>query len=154
MPVTMEQVRAQLTRIEPDYMDAAKLGSGAMPFLKRLAAGDDIPLAARAVYLASLIGGDQAVQILLSAAGNPSPDIRIQAAGGARNLPKTKAAKILLKALGDSDVGVRNIALKSTRAMASLGAMPAAIRKKVTTLSKSDPEPFIRKFSATLLNPH
>jgi HEAT repeat protein len=153
MPVTMEQVRALLTRIEPDYAEAAKLGSGAIPFLERLVVGGDFHLAARAVYLASLIGGDRAVRLLLSAASNPNPDVRIQAAGGARNLPETKAAKILLKALDDSDVGVRNIALKSTRAISSPRAMPTAIRKKITTLSTSDPEPFIRKLSATLLDP-
>jgi HEAT repeat protein len=103
------------------------------------------------VYLASLIGGDKAVRILLSAARSPVTIIRVQAAAAARNLPKEKTENILLKALDDSDFGVRNVALKSIKALSPTAAMSEAIQKKITALSKSDPEQFIRESSNDLL---
>jgi HEAT repeat protein len=151
MPVTMEQVRGKLEPIEPDYTEASKLGPDAMPFLEQLANSGDLIFAPRAVYLASLIGGDKAVRILLSAARSPVTIIRVQAAAAARNLPKEKTEDILLKALDDSDFGVRNVALKSIKALSPTAAMSEAIQKKITALSKSDPEQFIRESSNDLL---
>jgi HEAT repeat protein len=148
MPVTMEQVREKLEPIEPDYTEAATLGPDAMPFLEQLANDADLLFAPRAVHLASLIGGDNAVRLLLNAVRSPVVIMRVQAAAAARNLPKEDAENILLKALDDSDSGVRNFALKSIRAM---GAMPVAIQKKIKTLSTSDPEQFIRESSSDLL---
>jgi HEAT repeat protein len=147
----MEQVRAKLELIEPDYAEAAKLGPEAIPFLEQLAKGTDILLATRAVYLASLIGGRRAARLLLDAATSPVPEIRVQAAAGAQNLPEEKAEKILLEALGDSDFGVRNVALKSTKLISTKGNLSESIQQKVKALSKSDPEQFIREFSNGLL---
>jgi HEAT repeat protein len=148
MPVTMEQVREKLEPIEPDFRDAVRLGPAALPFLEQLANGADPQFAPRAVYLASLIGGDRSVRILLKAASSPVTIMRVQAAAAARNLPGGKAENILLKSLKDSDSGVRNVALKSIKA---ISAMPASIKEQIKTLSWSDPEQFIRDFSTDVL---
>ncbi|OGB25973.1 MAG: hypothetical protein A3I66_09790 [Burkholderiales bacterium RIFCSPLOWO2_02_FULL_57_36] len=144
----MEQVREKLERIEPDYTEAATLGPDAMPFLEQLVNSDDPLFAPRAVHLASLIGGDNAVRLLLNAVRSPVTIIRVQAAAAARNLPNQDAESILLKALDDADSGVRNFALKSIKSMA---AMPVAIQEKIRILSTSDPEQFIRESSSDLL---
>ena len=151
MAVRMEQVLAELCLIEPDYKNAAKLGTEAIPHLERLASGSDVSLATKAVYLASLIGGDRAVDLLFSAARSPTPEVRVQAAAAARNVPGPKAANILFTALDDSDVGVRNVALKSTKEIFVTSAMSAAIRKKIEKLATSDSEEFIRELSNDLL---
>ena len=151
MSVTMEQVLEQLTPIEPDYEEAVKLGRDAMPHLEQLVASNDLILAPRAVHLAGLIGGDKAVRILLSAARSPVTIIRVHAASAARNLPKEKREDILLKTLDDSDFKVRNVALKSIKALSPAAAMSEALQKKITALSKSDPEQFIRESSNDLL---
>ena len=100
------------------------------------------------MHLASLIGGDNAVRLLLNAVRSPVTIIRVQAAAAARNLPNQDAESILLKALDDADSGVRNFALKSIKSMA---AMPVAIQEKIRILSTSDPEQFIRESSSDLL---
>ena len=148
MSVTMEQVREKLEAIEPDYAEAATLGPDTMTFLEQIANNTKDRLAPAAVYLASLIGGDGAMRLLLSAASSPITAIRFQAVAGVRNLPKEQAEEILFKALDDSDFGVRNVALKSIKAIT---AMPVAIQKRIKTLSQCDPEQFIREYSADLL---
>lgn len=151
MSVTMEQVLEQLTPIEPDYEGAAKLGRDAMPHLEQLAASNDLILAPRAVHLAGLIGGDSAPRLLFKAANSLFAEVRVQAAAGARNLPNEAATQILLKALDDSDFGVRNLALKSTKSLSKKGNLPEVLQKKILALSKSDPEQFIRESSNDLL---
>lgn len=148
MPVTMEQVREKLEMIEPDYVDAAMLGEEAMPFLDRLASGNDPMLAPKAVHVAGLIGGDHAVRVIRKATDSRDPIMRVQAAAVARHLPQEAAEDILLGLLDDTDAGVRNFALKTIKVMAVL---PAAIQTKIKTLSTSDPEPFIRDFSDEVL---
>ena len=71
MAVTMEQVRAYLDAEEVNYSEAARLGSGALPHLQRLAQSPDVMLASKATYLASLIHGDLTPQILAEC-GKPS----------------------------------------------------------------------------------
>jgi HEAT repeat protein len=151
MAVTMEQVRSQLTPIEPKYAEAAQLGPEAMPHLERLAAGPDLLLATRAVHLASLIGGDGAAHVLLDAAKNASAEVRVQAAAGARNLSGDAATRVLLIALRDSDVGVRNVALKSVRPVAARGELSGPLRERVAAMLESDPEQFLRESAGALL---
>lgn len=148
MSVTMQQVRERLDAIEPDYVEAATLGPAALPYLEEIAQSATDRLAPRAVYLASLIGGDRAARLLLAAISSPITAVRFQAAASAGDLPKEQAEKILLKALDDTDFGVRHVAVKSVRATP---AIPPAIQKRLETLSKSDPREFIRKHSSELL---
>jgi HEAT repeat protein len=151
MTITMEEVRAQLTPMEPDYTEAIKLGPEALPHLEILAESNDLIIAPRAVYLASLIGGEIAERILLKAAKNPSSSVRVQAAGGARNLRSETATRIFMINLEDSYFGVRNIALKSIKVVFSGKKLPDTLQSKITTMSKLDPEQFLRESSGKIL---
>jgi hypothetical protein len=84
--VTMRDVRSVLDAAEVDYAEAASLGAAALPHLAELATGDDTLLAAKAVYLASAIGGDGSASIITEAAERGDPILRVAAVAALRNL--------------------------------------------------------------------
>lgn len=107
MEVTFEQVRAALVPEEPNYRSAARLGAEAMPHLKSMVEGGEPMLAAKAAYLASLIGGEQAVDVLLSASAHSEASVRVAAASGTRNLEPAQAEALRDVLASDADPGVR-----------------------------------------------
>src|SRR5262245_55341871 len=127
MAVTLEQVRGLLEAEEPDYTAAARLGSEAVPHLETLVRYPDEILAARVVYLASLIRDPRAVNLLLNAAANPSVEIRVQVAAGSRNLSQADSEKVLLRALDDSATRVRIVAVKALKATFPNRQMPQTL---------------------------
>lgn len=113
MAVTMEEVRAELERDEPNYARAAGLGPDALPHLEELARGDDTMLATKAVYLAGLIQDERAKKLLEEAASADDPRVRVAAAAAARNVEPEGASEVLTPLVADDDPGVRKVALKS-----------------------------------------
>jgi HEAT repeat protein len=145
MPVTMEDVRRALDADEVDYVAAATVfGRDALPHLERFAQGPDVMLASKAVYLASVIGGEAASSILADAAGSPQPPIRVAAASGLRNLAEGGVESVADRLLGDADVGVRKVALVSA---AQLGA---GMAERVREVARHDPEPVLRDLAGRL----
>ncbi|HEU5159011.1 MAG TPA: HEAT repeat domain-containing protein [Streptosporangiaceae bacterium] len=117
MPVTFDDVRAALLPDEPQYAAAAaSLGTDALPHLAALVAGDDINLASKATYLASMIDPADTSNAVRTAAEHSEPVVRVAAAGAAGNLGGDAAEPILLTLLDDEDVGIRKVALLSVRA--------------------------------------
>jgi len=151
MAVTFEQVRAQLTPVEPNYVVAARLGIEALPHLEQIAAGKDLVIAPRAVYLAGLIGGASASKILLEAAASSFVALRIQAVANIKNLPREIAAEILMKSLSDRDPGVRKYALKSVKNFYTKILLPGIIQEKITAISNSDESQFLKESSIEIL---
>ena len=114
MAVDMEQVRAALMPEEPDYPEAAKrLGPEALPHLEKIVTEDNVGLAAKAAYLAGLIGTEKSLGALQKAARNADPVVRIAAAAAARHLPDQQADALVLQLVDDVDVGVHKVALRS-----------------------------------------
>jgi HEAT repeat protein len=139
MPVSVEDVRKWLDAEEVDYPAAARLGPDALPALEQLAQGSDTMLASKATYLASLIGGDRSVRILETAGAHADAAVRVAAATGLKNLPEQAAAPIVERLLGDHDIGVRKMTVRSAAAFAS-----PAMKTRLQRLAEHDPEPFIR----------
>jgi HEAT repeat protein len=150
MSVSLQDVKRVLDPDEPNYGTGRALGPDALPHLATLAQGPDEHLAAKAVYLASLIGTDAGVAVVREALGNASPLVRIQAAAGARHLGSAAAATLLPPLLGDADTGVGKCALRSAQAVVSPASMPEAVRARVAALSQSDPVPFIRTLASSI----
>lgn len=131
MAVSMEDVRAALDPEEPDYEAAARLGEEAMPHLQELAGGPDPMLASKAVYLAGLIGGDDAGEIVLTAAHDDDAAVRVAAASSTRRLSADATEAVLIDLVADSDPGVRKMAHRaipqrpSARLRAALERAPA-----------------------------
>jgi HEAT repeat protein len=139
MAVTSEQVRAALTRDEPDYDEAAKLGPEALPHLQRFVEGSDANLASKAAYLAGRIGDPDAVPILETAAGSADAAVRAAAASGARHLPDEQADSLVQTLVDDDDPGVRKLALRATPATPS-----PELAEKLEVLREHETEPSLR----------
>ena len=113
MTVTMKQVRQHLDPEEPNYPEAAKLGSEAIPHLEALVRSAEPMLASKATFLASMILSEGSEQVVRTAAQSPEPIVRVAAAAAVRNL-HTEAAARLMPLLGnDTDEGVRKVAARA-----------------------------------------
>jgi HEAT repeat protein len=151
MSVTMEIVKSLMSGVEPDERLASTLGPDALPHLEALVREGDQPLAARAVYFASFIKDPRAVALVANAALSPSMEIRVQAAMGARRLPRESIAGVLAPLFGDPDVGIRVDAVKTVKIVFSREELPSEIKDRLSLLAASDPEPFLRELSKSAL---
>lgn len=143
MTITMSEVRSHLDRDEVDYDEAAALGPQALPLLQELVAGDDPMLASKAAYLASLIPGEQQAQVLEMAARSADPLVRVAAASGLGNLDERNAESLADGLLGDDDLGVRKLAIRS---VARFGSDPMAVRLR--RVADNDPDETMRDLAA------
>jgi HEAT repeat protein len=131
MVVTKQQVIDMLNPDEPNYPEAAKLGPDALPHLDTLVKTADPMLASKATYLASLIQGEQSIDVLKAAAQSNHPEVRVAAAAGARNLVSAAAGArtlgpdrltdLLSSLNNDQDPGVRKEATKSLKSVRGTG---------------------------------
>lgn len=113
MSVSIEDVRRVLDPDEPDYAAAAELGEDALPYLEELVRADDVMVASKAAYAASLIS--DGADVVATAAASEDPVIRVAAAAAARNLPPERSEQVLLRLSNDADAGIRKVARASTR---------------------------------------
>jgi HEAT repeat protein len=139
MAVTMSDVLAEIDPDEPEYEKAAaKLGTDALPLLQEIVESDDPMRASKATYLAALIGGDEAAPAVESAASHQDPRVRV-AAAHAMGTERVAPSLALDRLLDDSDAGVRKVALR-----AAAESKSAHLKAKITTISKKDPEEYVR----------
>jgi HEAT repeat protein len=146
MPVTIEQVLAQLSPDEPNYQQAARLGPDALPHLIRLVQEGDPELASKATYLAGFINVDQSAEVVAQAARSADPVLRVAAAASLSNLseiPVSPANSLL----DDQDPGVRRLTLESLQIR-----RPAGFKAKVRGLAKSDPDTTVRHLASQVLD--
>lgn len=133
MPVTMDEVRGALLPEEIDYPGAArKLGAEALPHLEKIITGDHAGLAAKAAYLAGLIGTDECMPAMQKAARSAQPAVRIAAAAAARNLTAEHNESMLMQLVDDIDPGVQKVALRSAPAQ-----MSESLRARVQSVQES-----------------
>jgi HEAT repeat protein len=154
MPVTMEQVIAQLGKEEPDYEHAAKLGPEALPHLRQLIDGQNVRLAARAASLAGFIDDPQSVAVIEQAARHPASSVRVAAAAALQGIQQLPSA-LTLSLLNDDQVGVRKWTLRSLDARPALPASLAdgstdPVRAKVQELAQHDPDSALRQLAARI----
>lgn len=146
MTVTMEQVLARLNPDEPNYTQAAQLGSDALPHLKRLVEEGDPGLASKATYLASVINAEGSAAIVELAARSPQQVVRVAAAGSLGNL-KDIPSSLATSLLNDEDVGVRKWTLKVLEIH-----RPAGIKTKVQEIADSDSDTALRQLASQIIN--
>jgi hypothetical protein len=144
MTITMEQVMAALNLDEPNYAQAAKMGSEALPHLGTLIRGTDPGLASKAASLAGIIQGEESVNLLEQAANHSDPRVRIAAAAASRNLSNIDASRILFSLVSDADLGVQKVALQSVPAQAT-DELKSAINQLSTTVAKSEISDIVRQ---------
>jgi len=146
MALTMVQVRAVLDPDEPEYVQAVKLGTEALPHLEKLVKDADALLASKAVYLAALIQDERSVRIVKEAAMREDPIVRVAAAAAARYLPCVPVSDILIPLVNDKDAGVQRVALESARADAT-----AELRTSIERLTTDESDPSIQRSAKQVL---
>jgi HEAT repeat protein len=147
MAVQLDDVLKALQSDEVDYEQARLLGPAAIPFLRQLVSGRDEMMAAKATYLAGLIGTAAGGEVVNQAAGRPQLTIRVAAAAAARELEADLAAPILLHLLADADRGVRNRALQSAGTR-----ITPDVQAYITKMTSTDPDKFIRQRASETLD--
>ena len=124
MPMTLDQLRRQLSAIEPNETTYAGLSSSEIPLLQQLLKDPEPWMPARAIFALSRIANDSAVGMIRKAIADPRPEVRVAIAASAANLAAKDSNVILSKILEDQDVGVRKFAVQSISARTTLVFMP------------------------------
>jgi hypothetical protein len=113
MPITIEEVRAVLSPAKVNYQKVAdQLGTAALPWLEAIIEGTDKLLAAKAVYLAGLIGGARSVGTIMKGANSTQPTVRIAAAAAAARLTVEHRTPLFERLESDGDPGVMRVTAK------------------------------------------
>ena len=146
MPFTLQDVINQLDREEPNYAQAARLGSAIIPHLRELVAGDNLGLAAKAAFLAGAINGQGSVQVLELAARHPDPIVRVAAAASAKHLTHLTPA-LATTFLEDADPGVRKWGLRTIEA-----TYPEGVRARVEKIMQYDTEADLREMARKVID--
>jgi len=140
MPVTMQQVLAEIDKDEPDYNVFPGLGPEALPHLEQIVEAQDPLRATKAAYAASVIPGAASTDVLTKAAGHPDAQVRVAVAHGLRNSGDTATTAVLSQLLDDDDSGVRKLALSSAGDLAR-----PELRDKVASMVEGDQADFVRE---------
>ncbi len=147
MPMTLEQLKQQLSSIEADDATYAGIGPSEVPLLDQLVNDPETWLAARAIFALSHVPTPTALAILARSAADPRPEIRVAVAASTKNLPPSDANGILLRALSDVELGVRKFAIRSVAPDHS-----APVQAKLRELEAGDPAPSIRDAARSKLS--
>lgn len=139
MAMTLEQLRSQLSAIEPNESTYAGIGSAEIPLLEILLQDKEAWLASRAVFALSRIPDPKAVTVLSRAAVDSRHEIRVAVAASAVNLKPSDANPLLLRLLTDSELGVRKFAVRAVS-----NAHNATVHTKLRALETQDPSGPIR----------
>jgi HEAT repeat protein len=135
----MQELRDQLSAIEPDESIYGGIGPAEIPLLEQLLADKQAWLASRAVFALSRIPDARAVAVLARAAADPRQEVRVAAAAAVSKFKPADANAILLKLLADPELGVRKFALQAVP-----GTHDPAVHAKLRDLVAADPAPWIR----------
>lgn len=139
MPMTLEQIKNQLSAIEPDDGMYSGIGPSEIPFLEKLLQDKEVWMASRAVFALSRVSDAKAVRILSRAVADPRQEVRVAVAASVSNLKPRDANNILLKLLIDPELGVRKTAIQAIS-----GTHDAAVHAKLRDIQTRDPAPAIR----------
>ena len=139
MAMTLEQLRSQLSAIEPNESTYAGIGSAEIPLLEILLQDTETWLASRAVFALSRIPDPKAVHALSRAAADSRQEIRVAVAASTVNLQPSYANPLLLRLLTDSELGVRKFAVQAVS-----DAHNEKVQARLRALETQDPSGPIR----------
>jgi hypothetical protein len=142
MPITRDELRAQLSDIEPDEGTYKGIGASEVDALRQLLDDEEPWLAARAVYALSRINAEPARLALIDASRNARPEVRVAVAASAGSLPPEVSDDVLSTLLNDPELGVRKFAVRSSSARNSV-----AIRRRVKDLATSETDAAVRRIA-------
>lgn len=139
MPTTIDQLRRQLSTIEPNEAMYAGIGASEIPLLKQLLNDPEPWMSARAIFALSRIADESAVEIIRKSIHDVRPEVRVAIAASATNLAVNDSNTILAEILDDKDVGVRKFAVQSVSSKNDL-----SIHAKLKMMEAQDPVSLMR----------
>ncbi len=139
MTMTLEQIKNQLSAIEPDDSTYSGIGPSEIPLLEELLQDKEVWLASRAVFALSRIPDNRAMSMLSKAAADPRKEVRVAVAASASNLKPQDSNNILFKLLTDTEAGVRKFAVQSVSK-----ANDTTVHVKLRDIKAQDPVTTIR----------
>jgi hypothetical protein len=142
MAKTLEELRSQLSAIEPNEGTYAGIGPSEISLLGLLLQDKERWMASRAVFALSRIPDANATAMLSLAAADPRPEVRVAVAASVSNLKPGDANGILLRLLGDTELGVRKFAILSVS-----GNHDAAVHTMLRDIQARDPADAIRSIA-------
>jgi HEAT repeat protein len=142
MPMTLDQLRNQLSAIEADESTYAGIGASEVPLLEQLLQDDEDWMAARAVFALSRVPHARAVTLLSQAGADPRQAVRVAVAASVTKLASQDANTILLPLLNDAALGVRKLAIRAVSSVHD-----AAVHAQLRNLETRDPAPVIRELA-------
>jgi HEAT repeat protein len=142
MTMTMDELRAQLSSIEPDESTYAGIGAEEVGMLRELLDDDEAWLAARAVHALSRIDDPAARDALAEAAGKPRMEVRVAVATSSSHMPAETSDQVLASLLADDHGAVRKWAINAVSERNS-----AAVREQVTALAANEPDDRLRRLA-------
>lgn len=146
MAKSLEQLRNQLSAIEPDSNTYSGIGSAEIPLLEQLLQDKEAWMASRAVFALSRVPDVNAVTALSRAAADLRQEVRVAVAASTANLKPSDANQLLVKLLADSELGVRKFAIQAVS-----GAHDAAVQSKLRDIQAQDPASQIRDVAKSKL---
>ncbi len=143
MPMTNEELRAQLSDIEPDDSTYDGIGPSDVDVLRQLLDDDEPWLAARAVHALSRINSEDARLALIEASENARAEVRVAVAASAASLPPAVSDVLLSRLLDDPEIGVRKFAV-----MSSSERNNVAVRGRIEELGRSETNASVRRMAS------
>lgn len=114
MAITLDELRRLLSSDEPDYPAISSLTEPETAgHLRALAQDQDVMLATKAVYAASLVADPEARQVVDQAADSDDPLLRLASASALANLPEEARARVAERLIDAGDVGVEKLVIRS-----------------------------------------
>lgn len=140
MAMNLEEIREQLSAIEPSDETYANLGPDEVDALKELASDEQDWLAARAVHALARVGSAPADDAVVAACGDPRREVRAAAASAASLMPTESADAVVAQLVDDGDPSVRKLAVQSLSRDSG-----AALLARVTAVAANDADPRVRQ---------
>lgn len=143
MAISEQELRALLGSDEPDYGELSRrLDASAADHLRALARDDNVMLATKAVYAASLVEAPEAREVVDETSRSGQPLLRLAAASALPNLPEQARNDVAERLLDTGDVSVEKLVIRS------LGrSLTPALRDKLDRLRNASDSQAVRRLS-------
>ena len=123
MAMTRDQLRRQLTAIEPTEETYAGLSAEDVDVLLELIRDDEDWIAARAVHALARIRSDRANELIVGVTADPRREVRAAAAAAAKLMAPAASDQVLQRLIDDDDAAVRKFAVQSVTSRSGDGVL-------------------------------
>ncbi len=144
--MTVAELRAKLSMIEPTESMYSGITPSDMPALDQLLADKEPWMAARATFALSRIGSVDAVQVLAKAATDERPQVRVAVAAAVGQTAVVLPDSAVSHLLQDADPGVRKFATQAVKK--ENGPDPHTILRRIAA---EDAVPIVREHATEAL---